>query len=326
MNLLKQTNAKKETIVKYVKVLTDLHNMLQLTSKLSMNTFCIKNQISKNIPNSLKEIGILKKGKLKSWYWVGRKPNEKMAINLIKNLSLQNPVRKKTIKPLKVNDTDNLKSKIKASKALKNNTFGNSNGVKKQEARKLMANAIKVQGKIPSLPFSTCELEKMILDKNPKGFTFIGCERDSKTYDEMCKTIMNDEVLKTAISTHYGLIGDVLFDAKEDAFSNLILDYCGVLESFIKEIEHVVENNIVGKGGAICITLNKRGYNGDSVKNRILSKIPVGIYGNTCGEVELATIIYFHNLVLKNIGYSIEEFFNYQDTAPMMLIILRRNK
>lgn len=225
------------------------------------------------------------------------------------------------------------------------NTFSNSNGVYKQQARTKMVNAITLQGLTLSLPFETCELEKQILDKNESGFKFVGCEMEIDTYKRMLDTISKDDALLEAVQPYFGKTTDKLENAKENEYSNLLLDYCGVLDTFADEIEHAVENNTVKAGGAICVTLNKRGYQGDSIKNRTLAQFPKGMYGNSIGDVELTTKLFFNILVAKNENYSIEEFFNYQDdkkddngqavlnsrgvqvkNAPMMLVILRRNK
>lgn len=236
------------------------------------------------------------------------------------------------------------KSKVTASKK-RSNTYSNACGVKKQHARDIILEAIKVHGIIPSLPFSTCELERQILSKNPNAFKFIGCEKDADTYIEMFKTIKNDEILKNAITPHYGLIGDFLMNAKENAFSNLILDYCGTLETFKKEITHSVVANIVGVGGAICVTLTKRGSAiENNIFNEINKNIPSNLFEDGVGEIERAIRAFFINLVTSNPNYSIETFFPYQDdkkedgrpalnkcgkiikNAAMVLFVIRRNK
>lgn len=267
------------------------------------------------------------------------KNHKKKSVEYLANLfgKTENAIR---IRILRIAGTSAIKQ-IREPK----NTYSNACGVKKQQAREIMINAIKVHGLIPSLPFSTCELESQILARNPNAFKFIGCEMDRPTFIEMLKTIDNDERLINAITPYLGMIGDLLMNAKKDAFSNLILDYCGILETFAKEIEFVIKNNLVKAGGAICVTLAKRGSSKEeNIFNDINKNIPTNLFDDNVGEVERAIRVFFINLVTNNPNYSIETFFPYQDdkkeegrpvlnkngtpikNAPMVLFVLRRNK
>jgi len=256
---------------------------------------------------------------------------------------------KKSVKPFAVTNRK-LKAKPKANKRdsvrrSKKNSYSNEDGVYKQEARNIMKQAIKVHGKILSLPFSTCELEKQILADNPNAFTFVGCEYESDTFAKMFQTIQKDEILKSVIEPYYGEIGDKIFNAKENEYSNLILDYCGILDTFSKEIKYTVENNIVGVGGAICVTLSKRNSaKEENIFKKINKNIPSNLFDDSVGETERAIRAFFMALVTVNSNYSIEEFFPYQDIkmengkealsktgniirkTPMVLFVLRRNK
>lgn len=229
-----------------------------------------------------------------------------------------------------------------AVKKVETNTYSNADGVYKQQAREKMIEACKVQGITPTLPFSSCELEKQFLAKKGKGFDFIGCERDLDTFGDMVNTIREDKVLKKAITPYFGLIGDLLKNANENEYANIILDYCGVLDTFKDEIKDVIDRDLMQVGGAMCVTLSKMGIsNKDGIVGDIMKQFPVGMFGEM-SDTELATKLYFHK-ILKD-GYSIEEFFSYQDEVkdengqpvlkkngavkkkmPMMLIIVRRN-
>ena len=236
------------------------------------------------------------------------------------------------------------KEKKKKNNRLSKNNYSNSDGVFKQQARNIMKSAIKVEGTILSLPFETCELEKQILDEKPSGFNFIGCEMDLGTFSNMVNTILKNKSLEKSIKPYYGLVGDLIFKAKEDDYSNLILDYCGILDTFAKEIQYTIENNIVKVGGAICVTLSKMGISNDkTIIGEIIRKFPKAMFQTSMGETELATKIFFTNILGDN--YTIETFFNYQDEnkdengntiigsngrkslkMPMMLVVIRRHK
>jgi hypothetical protein len=252
--------------------------------------------------------------------------------------------REEKIAKLKAKVSKKLSSLDKAVKEVKTNKYSNADGTYKQQAREMMIEACKVQGVTPTLPFSTCELEKQFLAKKGKGFEFIGCEKELDTFGDMVNTIREDKVLKKAITPFYGLIGDLLKNATESQFANLILDYCGVLDTFKDEIKDVIDRDLMSVGGAMCVTLSKMGIsNKDGIIGKIMSQFPTGMFGDEIGDTELATKLFFTS-ILKD-GYSIEEFFSYQDDVkdengqpvlkkngavkkkmPMMLIIVRRNK
>ena len=217
---------------------------------------------------------------------------------------------------------------LKTSKKVKKvkNTYVNSEGINKQQARDIMVSAIKKtnikKGKILSLPFNTCKLELLLNSTVKNKFEYIGCERQTDTYFDMLKTIAENKI---NMHTYNGDIGDKIYQAKENEYSHLLLDYCGVLHSFAEEIKHAVNNNIVKEGGTISITLNKRGYPiaQEDIANKILKGLPEGLFAGEKG-VSLATKLFFTRLIGSD--YTFEEFFEYHDKhkSPMMLIILRR--
>jgi hypothetical protein len=205
--------------------------------------------------------------------------------------------------------------------------FGNVKGVFKKEARQKMVDAIKVIGTTLSLPFEDAIIEKKILDEVSKKMTFIGYEWDKNIFWNLCKTIGND---KLPINPVFGSIGEAIFKATKDTYANLILDYCGVLDTFAKEIEFAVNNDIVQKDGIIAITLSKMGIsNNTGVIGEIFNSMPMNLFNTNISETELGIKLFLNKILTKN--YSVETVFNYRDIKengnqgmPMILIIVRR--
>jgi len=222
------------------------------------------------------------------------------------------------------------------------NKYSNADGVKKQSARIKMMRGIKdsgVKGIIPTLPYKTCTLQQLI-DGMANGNTFIGCERDEATYNAMVDTI---NTYSLPIEAYHGLIGDMLYGKKEDSYAHLILDYCGVLDTFANEIKYAMDNKLIQVGGTIAVTLSKIGIgNKNGIVGELLSKFPKGMFGDI-NDTELGAKLFFNSLLGDN--YEIEEFYNYQDVKkdangqpilnakgieikkmPMMLIRIKRVK
>ena len=227
-----------------------------------------------------------------------------------------------------------VRNKIKKLNAIKKekkevkskNTYGNHEGVYKQEAREKMVNAIASVdspiGVIPTLPSFTCKLESLILSRIGRGISFIGCERDFDTFHKMVNTIAENTTLKRTIVPRFGEIGEVIFNAKKDDFAHLILDYCGTINSFHKEIEYAIQNDLVKVNGTLSITLSKNGIgNNVGIVGELLRQFPEGCF-NGEKETEIGVKLFFNKVMKPN--YKVELFFNYYDSSPMMLIIVRR--
>jgi len=223
------------------------------------------------------------------------------------------------------------------------NSFSNSDGVEKSKARVIIMRAIMKgvnKGTILSLPFHTCTLEALINSQN-ELFDFIGCEIDSKTFIAMENKIAHTNL---PIKAYEGTIGSQIENATANTFAHLMLDYCGTINTFHKEIELGMKKNIMQVGGAMCVTVSKEGRQNNIGKlGEILSQFPKGTFEGL--ETELATKLYFRDLVRDNPNYELETIFNYQDVKkdengqpimrknntpskkmPMMLFIIRRVK
>ena len=88
---------KELSIEKYYNALVDLKNVLSYTNRISLDDFCAKNQLSKNLPRVLQKGGIIKcitKGKYSQWEWTTIEPTKHMAVKAIQMLGASNPPRK----------------------------------------------------------------------------------------------------------------------------------------------------------------------------------------------------------------------------------------
>jgi hypothetical protein len=215
-------------------------------------------------------------------------------------------------------------TKLKKAKVVIN-TYSNTDGVKKQEARDKIEKAILVSNSfdrpILTLPFHECKLEIQLLQNISNKLKFLGCEMNDETYNRMLMTISSKNL---PISTHKGMIGEVIAEAKENQFSNLILDYCGQFGTNHIDIGMAITNNIVGIGGAICITANKRiSPNTFAIYEQMERLNPkIGLTDETRCVHAITTFI-------GRIGgfrYAIESIFDYNDGIGknMVLIIIRR--
>lgn len=226
-----------------------------------------------------------------------------------------------------------IKNKIKNSasvqqerKQREKNTYANHGGSFKQEARDKMVNAISrvdsPMGTILTLPSFTCALELQLLNRIGRGLKFIGCERDFDTFHKMVNKIAEESKLRNTIVPRFGEIGDIIYNAKENEFAHLILDYCGTINTFHKEIEYAIQNDLVEVGGTISITLSKNGLgNNVGIVGDLLRQFPEGTFSGE-KETEMGIKLFLNKVMKPN--YVVETFFNYCDTSAMVLVIVRR--
>ena len=106
------------TIEKYYNCLLELRNLLTYTKKISMNTFCQKNKVSKSFAQVLAKGGVIKcttRGKYSEWEWTTIEPNKQMAAKALKMLNEYHTQRNPRVKK-------GLKEEIKNKLDSKNNT------------------------------------------------------------------------------------------------------------------------------------------------------------------------------------------------------------
>jgi len=205
------------------------------------------------------------------------------------------------------------------------NTYANHKGVNKAEARVKMVSHIvdsNVTGIIPTLPNEAWTIEQMINKINPNN-SFLGVECNEKTFKVMKSTLRKLKPSGFVGATHKGMISEVIYGKRENTYAHMILDYCGNLATITKEIEYAIQNDIVAVNGVMAITFAKpiRGTDSESMKLKGLATA-----NNTderC-DSDRATEAYFHKITGWN--YEVSEFFYYQDTYPMTLVIIKRIK
>ena len=308
----------KESLVKELNLLTD---------KYSVQHFILKNHESKTAVEICDELKINLKKLVANRLALGGVVAENGFIQLDK-------VKAKKVIKNHLDTISKLQKKIKNSASVEQekkivkekNTYTNHDGVYKQQARDKMVNAIvqvdSPMGVIPTLPSYTGKLEMQILESVGRGFEFIGCERDFDTFHKLVNTIAENTKLRKFLKPRFCEIGEVIFNAKTDEFAHLILDYCGTINSFHKEIEYAIQNDLVKPNGTISITLSKNGIgNNAGIVGELLRQFPKGCFGDD-KETEMGVKLFINKVMKPN--YKVETFFNYYDSSPMMLIIIRR--
>ena len=204
------------------------------------------------------------------------------------------------------------------------NAYNNADGTNKQFAREKMIRYIVdslVEGIVPTLPHTNWFIESSIA--KVRNMFFIGIERDHKTFLAMRRIL---KTLKLNGEAYRGDMSDKIFGVLENTYAHIILDYCGQLPTFAKEIEYALNNDIVKIGGIIAITFGKpiRGQNGMFEVIGNLGRIKSNVIADNRCMSEKATQSYFDKITGFN--YELVEIFDYQDTYPMTLVIIKRIK
>ena len=200
--------------------------------------------------------------------------------------------------------------------------FKNIDSEGKKLARQIIAKwvgTLTSKQQVLTLPYVTWAMEKLIEMYTGYKFSYMACECNFTIFKEM---ILNGKKWGKNNDFYYGALGDKIKMAIENQYSHLILDYCGMLTTFRREIIMAVTNNIVEVGGTISVTVIKARdkdiidscYN-SSAKDESISKTENAIRG------------FFVSLC--NISdFEVVEVLTYQgDTnVPMMLTVLKRTK
>ena len=169
-----------------------------------------------------------------------------------------------------------------------------------------------------TLPYVTWAMEKLIEMYTGYKFSYMACERDFTIFKEM---ILNGNKWGKKNDFYYGTLGDKIKMAIENQYSHLILDYCGMLSTFRREITMAVINNIVEVGGTISVTLLKARDN-----SHIIDKCyEASGESDSDNRTEIAIRHFF--ISLCNISdFEVVEELTYQTKVPMMLTVLKRTK
>jgi hypothetical protein len=307
-----------------INVETQKTKLALVESKLKVRTYIFENYKSKRVEQLINELSINSKKFAANRIVLGGVVNDDGFINLDVNKA------KNIIK----NDKRELKAitnTIKNSQAIEfekrkkaKGEFNNHGGANKQIARDIMTEYVTngTLGKVLSLPSHTAKLELQILDKISSGLDFIACERELDVFHKLVGTILNNKKLKKSVKPTFGEIGDVIYNSKSDEYAHMILDYCGTINTFHKEIEFAVKHDILKLNGTMSITLSKIGLgNSKGIIGELLSQFPADCFTNE-KQTDIG-IKLFLNKILKS-NYKVEKIFNYCDTSPMVLIVIKR--
>jgi hypothetical protein len=217
-------------------------------------------------------------------------------------------------------------SKLLKKPKIEKNTYKNHNGFNKGIAREKMANIIVksgVNGIIPCLPNKDWTIEQMINTK-VNANTFLGVEREVETFKVMRTNLKR--LKKTGNffgSAHLGNIADIIFGRYEASYAHMILDYCGNLKTIQKELEYAIQHNILALNGYMAVTFAKPIRGIDAESQKLLDLAPDNNTDSRCAS-DKATEAYFHKIT--GFTHKVVEFFYYQDTYPMTLVLIKRIK
>lgn len=322
-------------------MLTETQNTTaELINDAQIRLFIISNHATKSIADMAKELGVIHQ-LVTAKYKVLVKDNIiSREESLPKAITIKTPrVKKEPIKKHKsktvleaIDETnrqlDKLNKNIESAEKLKIKELGDYTGGGKQKvlAREKMINYITktgLEGIVPSLMFTNTYIEETILKTLPK-MEFIGVDDNPKVISQLKKNI---RAKKLPITTKIGKISELIYGVDADSYGHLILDYCGNLFTFTKEIEHAIDNDIVQVGGIIAITFSKtmrsgNGQNADFIRS-LSSTISNNVDDFRC-DADRQNESYFYNIIGRK--YAVREFFHYHDTSPMSLVIIQRVK
>jgi predicted DNA-binding transcriptional regulator len=312
----------------------------ELINDTQIRLFIISNHDSKSIADMAKDLGIVHQQVTAKYKVLVRENVISREDSLPKGIVTKTPrVKKEPIKKHKsktileaIDETnrqlENLNRNIKSVEKLKIDELGDytGGGEQKKLARDKMVKYISrtgVEGVVPSLMWKNTYIEGNVLKTLP-NMKFIGIDKSPSVILALKKKIREKNL---PITTKVGLISSMIYGVDADTYGHLILDYCGNLFSYTKEIEHAIDNNIVQVGGIIAITFSKtmrsgNGQNADFIRS-LSNTISNNIDDFRC-DADRQNESYFYNIVGRN--YAIREFFHYCDSSPMSLVILQRVK
>ncbi len=202
----------------------------------------------------------------------------------------------------------------------KENTYYNTNGKKKEEARQVLYSYIKeanLNGLILSLPFHTCKFEKALLEICPDN-RFIGVEMNYPTFLMMAKNI---HLQNLPIEPRHNKIEKVIETMPSNTLAHAYIDLTGTLTKYKPMVETAIKNNIVKVGGIISFTfLNALRVFDEELKDLFDNSVRTDGKSKTT----ITTNKYFESIIGDNYELCIN--YEYFDTSPMALVILKRIK
>jgi len=312
----------------------------ELINDTQIRLFIISNHASKSIADMAKDLGIVHQQVTAKYKVLIRENAISREDSLPKGVTIKTPrVKKEPIKKHKsktileaIDETNRqlkkLNENIESAEKLKIDELGNYTGGGKQKdlARDKMVKYISrtgVEGVVPSLMFTNTYIEGNILKTLP-NMKFVGIDDNPKVINQLKKNIRKENL---PITTKVCKISDMIFGIDADSYGHLILDYCGNLFTYTKEIEHAIDNDIVQVGGIIAITFSKTMRSGTGQNADFIRSLSNTISNNNddfrC-DADRQNESYFYNIIGRN--YAVREFFHYHDTSPMSLVIIQRVK
>lgn len=261
--------------------------------------------------------------KLKAEYsWLIRKGIiDKKGVPINKNIIVDNDTDINTI-------ADNISKQVDLLRKNKGqNTYANHKGLNKDIARNKWVNYIiesGLSGNLISLMNTEISGEKKILDALPE-MKITGVECHKPTLNNLRQIIRKS---KLPIDTKFGFVQEFMYGVESDYYAHMILDYCSCLSEMTKELEYTINNNLVQVGGYIALTVYKSIRHQNTDKGKFLLSLTdtisnVGIYDNITIS-DRVNEIYIQKLLGFN--YQLVEVFNYRDTSPMSLFMIKRIK
>lgn len=215
--------------------------------------------------------------------------------------------------------------------------FDNYQGEGKETARKLISDRVtstnKANSNILTLPAKFWLMEKAILTKH-KGAKFVAVEQNKKVHAKMMKNLVKDSDLLDSINeTHNTTISSVIHRAMENTYTHAILDYCGVIDSYMEDLLYVMNNNLVQLGGFITVTVAKvnrtigHKYHKENYSNKLIDLTSDGM---TKMDSEFTNdFLIRHSIMNMNGRYKLDHKYTYKDNKRgygMVLYIIQRIK
>ena len=213
--------------------------------------------------------------------------------------------------------------KIRAKKTTKaekekiqQGSFPNYFGKGKESAREFICKYIQLSnlltGDILCLPAALCLLELKIREVS-NLFRFIACEREENTFNTMVKTAKENGL---SMFSRLGDLREAIYEAGKNSFSHVILDYCGLLTTFKQEILYLTSNDIVKVGGVIITSVLKAR---DKV---IINEMNIKKATKNMTLTSRAVKKFFNGIE----RYELVDTFEYCDSSPMMVVVIKRIK
>lgn len=228
---------------------------------------------------------------------------------------ITNKARKEAFKNFSLTKLSKPK-KIKIKKAIKEHKSGFYNnvvGIGKRQWRLNMAEAFRsseknygiVGGNVLTLCASKFILEKLLHSYFPH-FKFLACEFKREVYVSLKRMIGRERnkggnYMLNPLNVDIRTIIDV---SVKNQFAHLILDFCGVLNTFSDDIKIAIEKNIVQKGGIVAITVSCNRNTGGKTEQKLRDLIDFAGKG----------------------AYEIVNEQNYNDTGTKMYALIIRRK